>query len=135
MQSAEEGWSTTEAPLASPSDYFDAEFVPEMNRAYRIWLRLRGGGDSLSSDSVWVQFSGSVDSDGAPLYRIGSTAALLVNLAACSDCGISSWDGVIRRGGSINRIRSSASRHRLPNEYGYRPGKMAWRSTRSCSVR
>ena len=91
MQSAEEGWSTTEAPLASPSDYFEAEFVPEMNRAYRIWLRLRGGGDSLSSDSVWVQFSGSVDSDGAPLYRIGSTAALLVNLAACSDCGISFW--------------------------------------------
>ncbi len=91
MQSAEEGWSTTDAPLASPSDYFEAEFVPEVNRAYRIWLRLRGGGDSLSSDSVWVQFSGSVDSDGAPLYRIGSTAALLVNLAACSDCGISFW--------------------------------------------
>jgi hypothetical protein len=91
MQSTEEGWAATDAPLASPSDYFEAEFVPEANRAYRIWLRLRGGGDSLSSDSVWVQFSGSVDGGGAPLYRIGSSAALLVNLAACSECGISSW--------------------------------------------
>ena len=44
MQSSEEGWSTTDAPLAAPSDYFEAEFVPEANRAYRIWLRLRGGG-------------------------------------------------------------------------------------------
>ena len=91
MQSTDEGWSSPDAPLASPSDYFEAEFVPEANRAYRIWLRLRGGGDSLSSDSVWVQFSGSVDNGGAPLYRIGSNAALLVNLAACSECGISVW--------------------------------------------
>ena len=91
MQSTDEGWSSPDAPLASPSDYFEAAFVPEANRAYRIWLRLRGGGDSLSSDSVWVQFSGSVDSGGAPLYRIGSSAALLVNLAACSECGISVW--------------------------------------------
>ena len=91
MQSADYGWSAAAQPLASPADYFEAQFVPEANRAYRVWLRLRAGGDSKWNDSVWVQFTGAVDANGAALWRPGSASGLLVNLEACAGCGVESW--------------------------------------------
>ncbi|MGE3510396.1 MAG: hypothetical protein AB7N65_16120 [Vicinamibacterales bacterium] len=33
----------------------------------------------------------TIDPDGTPLWRIGSTSALLVNLEDCSGCGVSGW--------------------------------------------
>jgi hypothetical protein len=89
--SADMGWASAARPLAAPADYFEARFVPEANRPYRLWLRLRAGNDSKFNDSVWVQFSGAVDGSGAPLWRTGSGAALLVNLEPCSNCGVSGW--------------------------------------------
>ena len=91
MQSTDDGASNVEAALASPSDYFEAQFVPQANRPYRLWLRLRATGDSKFNDSVWVQFSGAVDSGGSPLWRTGTGSGLLVNLEACADCGSASW--------------------------------------------
>jgi hypothetical protein len=91
MQSADRGWSATDAPRAAPADYFEATFTPEAGRAYRVWLRLRAGGNSKWNDSVWVQFSGAVTSSGGALWPIGSTSALLVNLENCNDCGVSGW--------------------------------------------
>jgi hypothetical protein len=91
MQSVDRGWSTTDWPLPAPADYFEAQFTPEAHRPYRVWLRLRAGGDSKFNDSVWVQFSGAVDLNGAPAWQIGSGAALLVNLEACADCGVTDW--------------------------------------------
>jgi hypothetical protein len=117
MQSNDWGWSSPDGPLAAPPDYFEAQFVPEANRAYRVWLRLRGGDDSKWNDSVWVQFSGSVNSSGSPLWRIDSGSALLVNLEPCGGCGVNGWgwqrgawwlsdDGIVRfSSGSPQTIR------------------------------
>jgi hypothetical protein len=76
--------------LAAPTDYFEAAFSAAAGD-YRIWLRLRGAGDSKFNESVWVQLSDATDSAGSPLWRIGTDNALLVNLEDCSNCGISGW--------------------------------------------
>jgi hypothetical protein len=40
---------------------------------------------------VFVQFSGSVQSSGAPVWRIGSTDSTVVNLEDAANAGISGW--------------------------------------------
>ena len=38
-----------------------------------------------------MQFSDSVDAAGNPIYRIGSSSGLMVNLEDCNACGHSAW--------------------------------------------
>jgi hypothetical protein len=90
MASADRGWATPDTPLAAPSDFFEASFDAPAG-TYRVWLRLRGAGDSKYNESVWVQLSDAIDSRGAALWRIGSTQALLVNLEDCGGCGVNLW--------------------------------------------
>ena len=80
---------TTASP--SPADYFDVTFNAEAGKQYRIWLRGRADGDYWGNDSVFVQFSGSLNTSGQAAYRIGTSSALEVNLEDCSGCGISGW--------------------------------------------
>jgi hypothetical protein len=54
-------------------------------------VRLRGGGDSKWNDSLWLQFSDARNAAGAAVWQTGSTSALLVNLEACSNCGVADW--------------------------------------------
>jgi hypothetical protein len=91
---ADYGWSTTAAPLASPGDFFEIPFVAAANTPYHVWVRMRASGDSKWNDSIWLQFSDAVSSDGGAVYRIGSTSALLLNLEQCSGCGMSGWGWV-----------------------------------------
>jgi hypothetical protein len=77
-------------PQAAPADYFETTFNAAAGD-YRIWLRLRGAGDSKLNESVWVQLSDAVDASGSPLWRIGTGSALLVNLEDCGNCGVSGW--------------------------------------------
>ena len=90
MESVDWGW-TASTPLASPNDYFEGTFTAQANTTYHVWLRLRGTNDSKYNESVWVQFNDAVNSNGSPVYRSGSTEALLVNLENCSGCGVSGW--------------------------------------------
>ena len=76
---------------ANPTNYFDMTFNAEAGRPYRLWLRAKAQNDFWGNDSVWVQFSDSVDSGGAPVFRIGTTTGTEVNLEDCSGCGISGW--------------------------------------------
>jgi hypothetical protein len=80
-----------DTPLAAPADYFEVSFDAQANTPYRVWLRLRGADDSKYNESVWVQFSDSLDANGAASYRIGTTGALMVNLENCYGCGIHGW--------------------------------------------
>ncbi len=91
MASSDRGWSATSTALAAPSDTIDLTVPADAGVTYRVWLRLRADGNSKWNDSVWLQFSDAVGSSGVPLYRIGSTAALLFNLEPCSGCGTSGW--------------------------------------------
>lgn len=76
---------------ASPSNYFEVSFPAVAGTGYRLWIRGRADGDSPYNDSVFVQFSGSVNSSGSAVYRSGTTSALEMNLEDCSGCGISGW--------------------------------------------
>ncbi len=91
LASADHGWSTASAPLAAPGDYVDFSLPADPSTPYRLWLRMRGTGNSKWNESVWVQFSGATDVGGSPLYPIGTTSGLLVNLEPCKNCGVSGW--------------------------------------------
>ena len=79
----------TAAP--SPADYFELSFNASSGRPYRLWLRGRTLNNSPYNDSVFAQFSGSVDANGSAVYRIGTTSGADVNLEDCSGCGVSGW--------------------------------------------
>lgn len=76
---------------ATPANFVEFTFTADAGRAYRLWLRGRADRDSYANDSVFVQFNGSVNDAGAPVARIGTTDALVVNLEDCSGCGVSGW--------------------------------------------
>jgi PKD repeat protein len=78
-------------PVANPADYFEMTFYAVAGRAYRLWMRGKAENDSPYNDSVFIQFSGSVDSAGAPVFRIGTTDATTFNLEDCLGCGLQSW--------------------------------------------
>jgi hypothetical protein len=79
------------APLASPSHYFDLPINVQANTPYHLWLRGKAHLNFGDNDSVWVQTSGTIDSNGAPTWRIGTTSGTMVNLEDCGGCTISGW--------------------------------------------
>jgi len=91
VSSADLGWSAPNSALAAPADYFEATFIASAQTTYQVWVRMRAANDSKWNDSVWVQFSDSVNVLGAPMYSIASPDALLVNLEPCSNCGVAGW--------------------------------------------
>ncbi len=66
-------------------------FNAEAGRPYRLWIRAKALDDFWGNDSVWVQFSDSVNSSGAAVFRIGTTTGTEINLEDCSGCGLSGW--------------------------------------------
>lgn len=78
-------------PLASPKSYFEISFFAESGKAYRLWMRGKADNNSPLNDSVYVQFSGSLDANARPVYRIGSTSATAINLEDDTDAGLSGW--------------------------------------------
>jgi hypothetical protein len=77
--------------LAAPLNYIELTFDAEAGRPYHLWLRGRADRNSWANDSVFVQFSGSVNANGAPANRIGTTAAASVNLEDASNAGLAGW--------------------------------------------
>ena len=76
---------------ANPIEYFELNFYAYAGRAYRLWIRAKAQNDSPYNDSAFIQFSGSVDSAGTPVFRIGTTDATVFNLEDCSGCGLQGW--------------------------------------------
>jgi phosphatidylserine/phosphatidylglycerophosphate/cardiolipin synthase-like enzyme len=75
----------------APAHYFELTFAAEAGRPYRLWLRGRAQNNHWANDSVHIQFSGSVTSSGASVWRIGTSSSTEVNLEDCSGCGLSGW--------------------------------------------
>ncbi|MGH9140231.1 MAG: phospholipase D-like domain-containing protein, partial [Vicinamibacterales bacterium] len=61
--------------LAAPASYVEKTFEAMTGTAYHVWVRLRAQDDSLSNDSVHIQFSDSVTQAGAATQRIGTTSS------------------------------------------------------------
>src|SRR6185436_8304020 len=99
---ADAGAAKVTTPLAQPTDYFEMGFVADPTQEYKLWIRLKADGDSWSNDSVYVQCSGAKDAAGNPIYQIGTTSALAVNLEECSGCGVSGWGWEDDGWGAVN---------------------------------
>jgi acid phosphatase len=78
-------------PVANPTHYFEMTFNAQAGVDYRLWLRGKAQADYWGNDSVFIQFSDSVDASGSPVFRIGTTDATTMNLEDCSGCGIQGW--------------------------------------------
>jgi hypothetical protein len=76
---------------ATPTHYFEVTAYVEAGKSYRLWLRGNAENNDVANDSVWVQFSDSVNATGAPVFRLGTTSATEVRLNDCSGCGVSGW--------------------------------------------
>jgi len=76
---------------ANPSSYAELTFSALAGIPYRIWVRGKAQNNSPYNDSIFVQFSGSLDISGSAAYRIGTTSATDINLEDCLGCGISGW--------------------------------------------
>src|SRR5215212_2867498 len=76
---------------ANPADYAELTFSATAGIPYRLWIRARTLNNSPYNDSVFVQFSGSMNSSGSAVYRIGTTSATEINLEDCSGCAVSDW--------------------------------------------
>jgi endonuclease/exonuclease/phosphatase family metal-dependent hydrolase len=83
------GKVTTADP--TPANYFELTFTATKGVPYHLWVHGRADGDDPYNDSVFVQFSGSVNSSGGAVYRIGTTSATEVNLEPCKGCGVDGW--------------------------------------------
>ena len=91
MRHPDAGFANTSSALANPTHYFEAQFTAQANTRYRVWVRLRAKDDSKWNDSVFVQFAGSVNSSGSPIYRIGTTSSITENLWTCATCQSVGW--------------------------------------------
>jgi phosphatidylserine/phosphatidylglycerophosphate/cardiolipin synthase-like enzyme len=91
MRHPDNGYANTNNALANPPHYFEAQFQAPANTRYRVWVRMRAQDNSKWNDSVFVQFSDSVNSSGSPIYRIGTTSGLVENLWTCADCQTFNW--------------------------------------------
>jgi endonuclease/exonuclease/phosphatase family metal-dependent hydrolase len=91
MRHPDGGAAKKSGALASPTDYFEVTFNATANIPYRLWIHGKAEKNHWGNDSVFVQFSGSVTSSGAPTYRIGTTSATEVNIEECNGCGLSGW--------------------------------------------
>ena len=76
---------------ATPVNYVEFTFQAEAGTPYHLWVRGRAEKDAWANDSAFVQFSGAIDAAGAPVARIGSTAAFVVNLEDDANVGVSGW--------------------------------------------
>jgi hypothetical protein len=91
LSNADGGAALITAPQAAPDSYIEAAFDAAPHTRYRVWLRIHASGDSKFNDSVWVQFSDSVDAQGLPIYRAGTTSGYIVNLWVCATCQSVGW--------------------------------------------
>ena len=85
------GASKNDTADAGPANYFELTFTASAGVPYHLWVHGRADGDDWDNDSVFVQFSASVNSSGGAVYRIGTTSATEVNLEPCKGCGLTGW--------------------------------------------
>jgi hypothetical protein len=91
MYQPDNGASKVASPSASPVNYFEIAFNAQAGIPYHIWIRGRAQNDSINNDSIWLQFTNTVDESGAAMLRIGSTSGTSASVEECSGCGVQGW--------------------------------------------
>lgn len=87
----DKGAAKRSTALAAPSSYVEFTINAAAGVPYYLWMRLRASGNAYANDSLYLQFNGSVDAQGAALARIGTTGALPIILEDKRDAGVSGW--------------------------------------------
>ena len=86
------GASKIAPALANPANRFERTFTANANTAYRVWVRMKAQNNSLSNDSLHLQFDQTIDSLKTPVARIGTTSSLeFVLQRGASDTSVSGW--------------------------------------------
>jgi 3',5'-cyclic AMP phosphodiesterase CpdA len=91
LKEIDRGRAKVLTPVASPATYVDVPFSAEAGVPYQFWFHMKAQNNSLSSDSVYVQFSNATDANLQRIYAMGSTKAASVILENGSGAGISGW--------------------------------------------
>ena len=91
LRQSDAGAAKITTASANPGNYFQMTFSAEADVPYRLWIRMKADSNHWSNDSVFVQFSGSVNASGSANYRLGTTSAAAVSLEECNECGLSGW--------------------------------------------
>jgi hypothetical protein len=76
---------------ATTLEYFEVRFTAEAGVPYHLWIRGKAQDDYYGNDSVFVQFSDSVDANGSAKLRISTSSSTNVILEDCSGCGEQGW--------------------------------------------
>ena len=79
------------AALANPANYFELTFNALAGIGYHFWLRGKADKDSWANNSVFVQFSASVNAAGTAVNRIGTTGAATVSIEEGANAGVAGW--------------------------------------------
>jgi hypothetical protein len=88
---------------AAPVHYFEVGAWVEAGTPYRLWVRGTAQQDATANDSIAVQFAHTVTKRGEPQYRIGTTSAVRVILADCTECTVAGW-GWQDNGFGVNKL-------------------------------
>jgi PKD repeat protein/endonuclease/exonuclease/phosphatase family metal-dependent hydrolase len=91
IQNPDLGAAKLLVPLAKPTNYFEITFSAYAGLPYHLWIRSKSANNSTSNDSVYAQFSDSVNDAGSAIDRIGTTSAEAVVLQACTGAPESGW--------------------------------------------
>lgn len=94
LASSDQEWSSTTAPLASPTQYLEFTFDAARQTPYHVWVRMKALTNSKFNDSAYAQFSDAVTSGGTALYRIGTTDGLTLNLQVANGAMLNGWGWV-----------------------------------------
>jgi hypothetical protein len=76
LQNTNKGAAKIAPSLASPANNFETTFTASAGKAYHVWIRMKAESNSLSNDSVHLQFDDSVNSSGAAVARINTTDSM-----------------------------------------------------------
>ncbi len=80
------------APLANPASFTELTFTAEAGQPYHLWIRARAVENRTTGDSIWMQFSGTVNGlNGPPAFRIGTTSGVWLSLEEANGAGIAGW--------------------------------------------
>jgi hypothetical protein len=91
IQNPDKGAAKLGSAAAAPASYVDVRFYAAAGVPYHMWFRMRAQADSYQNDSMFVQFSGAVTSQGTAVNRIGTSAAAIVVLEEGTGAGLSGW--------------------------------------------